>query len=310
MTLEIHAATGERRIPALKLLFARFPVEDQETRVVEALAAGEAGRLSLEHLFLAERDGQPVGAALIMIQQDGVALVWPPVVHCGAADPTEVEDQLMRHICSHADAAGARLSQSLLALDDEVESAILRRAGFDKAAEMFFLARTLEPQDAASAVDLTGVSVETYTTATAERFARLIEATYQESLDCPYLSGVRTGDEALASHKLSGEFCAEHWRLFVVEGIDAGVLLLSDHPEQDAVELVYLGVAPAARGQGLGRRMLQMGLADAARRGRAVMFLAVDAENHFANALYTEVQFVELARRQILLRRGPGLARQ
>ena len=93
-------------------------------------------------------------------------------------------------------------------------------------------------------------------------------------------------------------------------GKDAGVVLLNDHPDQDAVELVYLGVTPSARGRGLGHRMLQQGLSESAGRGRAVIFLAVDCENSYANSLYRDCGFDELARRQILLRRSARLVRQ
>ena len=56
--------------------------------------------------------------------------------------------------------------------------------------------------------------------------------------------------------------------------------------------------------------MLRRALAESVRRGRAAMFLAVDCENRFANALYGEFEFVELARRRVMLRHPARLARQ
>ena len=313
MNTLIIPATGERRIPALRLLFARFPLEEQETRLRDALAASECGTLTLQHLLLAEADGLPVGAALVMLQSDGIALVWPPVISCGAADAVHVQDLLMRQICARIDAATARLGQCLLAPDDAGDAAVLGRHGFERATDMFFLARQITSADLAPAAESPSthgpLSFETYRPENAERFAHVVEETYRGSLDCQYLNGIRSGDEAIASHKLSGVFNPEHWSLYSIGGKDAGVLLLGDHPDQDAIELVYLGVTPEARGQGIGRHMLADGLSASARRGRAVMFLAVDCENHFANSLYSEFQFAELARRQVLLRRGSGLAR-
>lgn len=313
MNTVVTPATAERRIPALRLLFARFPVDEQETRLRDALAASERGSLDLKHLLLAEMDGMAVGSALVMLQSDGIALVWPPVVSCGATDSTAVEDLLMQEICREIDDGPARLSQCLLAPDDDAEAEILGRHGFERATDMFFLARALSSADATDSDRnhiSTRIDVELYGPETAERFARLIELTYQGSLDCTYLNGIRSGDEAIASHKLSGKFDPARWELYSVDGVDAGVILLNDHPDQDAVELVYLGVAPCVRGQGLGRRMLGRGLAQSARRGQAVIFLAVDCENRFANSLYGEFEFAELARRRVLLRRPAGLARQ
>ena len=156
----IHLATGDRRPFALRLLFARFPVDEQESRLRDALVASERGTLSRDHLVLAEADGVPVGAcALVMVQSDGVALVWPPVVSCGAVDETVVEDLLMQDICRRMDSEQARLGQCLLAPDDTAETDLLMRHGFEQAADMFFLARTLGPadelsRDSHSSVDL------------------------------------------------------------------------------------------------------------------------------------------------------------
>lgn len=310
MNTVVVTAVGEHRIPALRLLFARFPLNEQESRLRDALAAGEQGKLQLENLLLAHSDGLPVGAALVMLQSDGIALVWPPVVSCGATDSRQVEDLLMQEICQRMDAESARLGQCLLAPDDDAETAVLARHGFERATDMFFLARGITEADRSREADQTfagSLARETYHPASAQRFARLLEETYRGSLDCQYLTEIRTGEEAITSHKLSGEFNPDHWMLYTINGTDAGVLLLNDHPSQDAVEIVYLGVAPAARGQGLGRRMIQEGLRESAKRGRAVAFLAVDCANDFANSLYGDFQFTELARRRIMLRRPVGV---
>lgn len=319
MKLTVTAADSSNREAALRLLFARFPVEEQAARLSSTLLASEQGRLNLEGLLLATIGGMSVGAALVMLQPDGIALVWPPVVSCGAIDAVAVEDALMVEVCRQIDAADARLGQSLLSPDDVAEAELLARHGFAHAADLFFLARTLQPSDAELTSDdlptepqLAGRSViaETFRHDNAPRFAAVIEQSYQHSLDCTYLKDFRTGAEALASHKLSGVFDPSSWLLYSIDGRDAGVLLLNDHPDQDAIELVYIGVTPELRGLRLGRHMLCEGVRLAAHRGRAALFLAVDCENRFANAVYSELSFAELARRRVLLRHPHGLARQ
>ena len=316
MTLTLTAADSSNREVALRLLFARFPVEEQAARLSSTLQASEQGRLDLDGLLLATADELPVGAALLMLQPDGIALVWPPVVSCGAVDEVAVEDALMVEVCRRIDAG---LGQSLLSPDDVKEAELLARHGFAHAADLFFLARAFQPSDAElAAADvlaeplLAGRSViaETFRDDNAPRFADVIEQSYQHSLDCTYLKDFRTGTEALASHQLSGVFDPSSWLLYSVDGRDAGVLLLNEHPDQDAIELVYIGVIPELRGLRLGRRMLREGVRLAAPRGRAAMFLAVDCENRVANAVYSEFSFAELARRRVLLRHPHGLARQ
>ena len=319
MKLTVTAADSSNRDAALRLLFARFPIEEQATRLRDTLLASEQGRLNLDGLLLAKADALPVGVALVMLQPDGIALVWPPVVSCGAVDEVAVEDALMVEVCRRIDATDARLGQSLLSPDDVVEADLLSRHGFARAADLFFLARALHPADTEPTPDnsqeealLSGraVTVETFRDDNASRFAAVIEQSYQHSLDCPYLKDFRSGTEAIASHKLSGVFDPSSWLLYSIEGRDAGVLLLNEHPDQDAIELVYIGVTPESRGLRLGQRMLGDGVRLAARRGRAAMFLAVDCENSFANAVYSEFAFAELARRRVLLRHPHGLARQ
>lgn len=313
MNMTIHPARAEHRVTALRLLFARFPVEEHEARLQEALLASERGSLDLNHLLLAESGGQAVGSALVMLQSDGIALIWPPVISCGAEDPRVVEDGLMEELCRVVDVTpGIRLCQCLLSPSDEVEAEILKRHGFEWVTDMFFLARAASPNDVRCETNAPdqGLEIETYQPENADRFRILIEETYKESLDCPHLTAVRTGAEAIAGHKLSGQFDPSRWFLYREAGRDAGVMLLNAHPDQGAFELVYIGVAPAARGKGLGRRMLRDGLAQAVESGAAVVFLAVDCENHFANSLYSEFDFAELARRRIMLRRPGQLARQ
>jgi len=298
---------------ALRLLFLPFPEEERESRIGATLKSVEQGSLSLAGLRRAWRDGHPVGVALTMSQPDGVTLVWPPVVAGSESDPDAVFDVLMLDVCARLDAEGARLGQVLLDATDESTCARLHDSGFLWETSLFFLARALAgplPDDAHPPDWVT----ESYREANAARFALLLEATYRGSLDCPWLEGLRTGAEALASHRLSGMFDPNLWQIFTRTGEhggteDVGLCLLNDHPDQDAVEMVYFGVAPDYRGQGLGRALLIDGLHRAAARGRAAMFLAVDAQNLYANAVYADLEFVELARRTALFRppggRGP-----
>ena len=86
--------------------------------------------------------------------------------------------------------------------------------------------------------------------------------------------------------------------------------MMNEHPDQDAIELVYFGILPEFRGQGLGREVLTDGVHAASLTGRSVLYLAVDCGNIYANALYSELGFVELARRRVMLRRSPQLARK
>ena len=310
MTLKISLVKPERRALALRLLFARFPLVEQATRLDEALRNAERGSLNLDGLLLAEEGEQPVGAALMMNQPDGVALVWPPVITCQTTDVAGAEKALMSRLCDEIDSIGAKLSQCLLTPDDVTETELLQGHGFIHAADMFFLARPLTRGDCEMDSSVGELDHEIFCEANKDRYASVIEQTYQGSLDCPFLNGFRSGSDALASHKLSGRFDSSGWRLYRQETEDLGVLMLNEHPDQDAIELVYFGIVPEFRGEGLGRRILAEGVRTAAKSGRSVMFLAVDCGNTYANALYSELGFTELARRRVMIRCSSHLARK
>jgi ribosomal-protein-alanine N-acetyltransferase len=74
----------------------------------------------------------------------------------------------------------------------------------------------------------------------------------------------------------------------------AGVLVVAD-----TAEIMTVGVVPAARRSGTGRRMLDALLTEAVRRGAREVFLEVRADNDAARAMYRAAGFAEIG-----LRRG------
>ncbi|GAA1982945.1 ribosomal protein S18-alanine N-acetyltransferase [Microbacterium pumilum] len=62
-------------------------------------------------------------------------------------------------------------------------------------------------------------------------------------------------------------------------------------------DIQTIAIAEGSRGRGRGRALLATLLAEAARRGAAVVFLEVRADNPAAQALYASEGFVELGRR-------------
>ena len=307
--LQIIRADQSRQVDALRVLFAHFSPEEQTARLEDTLLAVTRGTLNLDQLWLAEWNGEPVGAALVMRQADGVSLVWPPVITF-PSETVAIRDQLMAAICTALDDPQVKFGQCLLTAEESSDAAWLADYGFQCTADLFFLARSLEEQPDLQSCDLELSSEAFSDDENADRFANVIERTYSGSLDCPDLNGTRTGIEALAGHRLSGEFHPRGWRLYRTNNVDAAVLLLNEHPDQDAVELTYFGVVPEFRGRGIGRQLL----ADAMQSGRdwqrAAIFLAVDARNTFANELYADAGFQEVARRAVWLRFPRAAARE
>jgi hypothetical protein len=117
-------------------------------------------------------------------------------------------------------------------------------------------------------------------------FERAILQTYRQSLDCPGLNGLRDITDVIDGHRATGEFNPHFWHLLHRGEESLGVLLLSPMPQTDAVELVYLGLCPDARGQGLGDIMMKQANAMVLIAHRRRLTLAVDSINQPALKLY------------------------
>jgi ribosomal protein S18 acetylase RimI-like enzyme len=125
----------------------------------------------------------------------------------------------------------------------------------------------------------------TYGPETHAHFAATIAATYAQSLDCPLLNGMRDIEDVLAGHKSSGNFDPRLWALLCDGQTPLGALLLAPMQPGETLELVYLGLVPAARGRGLADVLMRQALAVAA-RGPGRLSLAVDSQNVPALKLY------------------------
>lgn len=132
---------------------------------------------------------------------------------------------------------------------------------------------------------------------------RALEASYEQTMDCPELCGLRTTEDVLASHKAAGTFDPALWWLLEVDGKPEGCCLMTASPAQRALELVYLGLSPRVRGTGLGKRLLALGIAHATAHHRAwPVHCAVDQRNEPARKLYERFGFEETGRREALVR--------
>ena len=80
---------------------------------------------------------------------------------------------------------------------------------------------------------------------------------------------------------------------------DVGCLLLADHPRHNSMELLYLGLIPAARGRGWGKHLVRRAQGLTRLAGRSRLVLAVDAANAPAVQTYTATGFQAWQRRRL-----------
>lgn len=132
--------------------------------------------------------------------------------------------------------------------------------------------------------------------------ARALECSYVDTLDCPELCGLRLVDDVIDSHRATGCHDPALWWVVYLRDQPEGALLLSPFPEQSSVELVYLGIGPELRGNGLGQVLMEHGIDAAWRAGAIEMTCAVDMHNPRALRLYKRLGFRSIDRRVALVR--------
>ena len=191
---------------------------------------------------------------------------------------------------------GVSLVQAILLPEDKPTARALQEGGFVKLAELIYLARKLdepvEPHPAEARLEW--IHGRQFTD---EQLGEVISSTYEQSLDCPALSGVRRMEDILAGHRAVGAYRPEAWWIIRQGGVEAGCILVNDYPAAGSCEVVYMGVSSQMRGNGYGAAMLRKSARAARWRGLDTMTLAVDAANVPARKVYEREGFASRDRR-------------
>lgn len=300
MSLSISVAEGPAlRDAALALLYSRLSRSEREQQMAETLSAVERREISLENLLVALEGDRVVGSALAVRRPGRIAFLWPPVV-CEEPAPSAVVQALLDALAWRVDAQHVLMTQCLLTPDDAAGRTSLESGGFPYVTDLMLLSRSLG--DVTPQSENPGLTVACYTAELHNVFAQVVQRTYEGTLDCPALAQIRSGEESLDSHRVTGEFRPEGWRIYRSLGQDVGVVLLAEHPDRDAWEVAYLGVIPESRRRGLGRAILSEALCFAAGSGRSTIEVAADAGNSPALGLYRRLGFQDIRRFAVHLR--------
>ena len=299
-----HIRPAERREihAALEMILGVDGRPAAEEQVVDFLRFAVYRGIDLNDTWLAVRDsGQLLWAVLPVVSPGRTMLLFSPTFIPPDLQDTCAAALVERAVEKHR-RASVDLAQVLLDPADQDVARMYRRAcNFALLAELIYLDRDVHRAPDALLPD--GYTWETYSGANHTDFARAVIATYAHSLDCPRLNGRRKIDDVLAGHKAAGEFDPKLWFLLRCrDGSEAGVLLLSRSTRSDGVELVYLGLASAHRGRGLGDAMMRHTLAVVAQIGSRRLSLAVDSNNAPALRLYRRHGLNKLCSRLAMLR--------
>lgn len=283
---------------ALRLAFARWSAAACRQYVRTYRARIRSGEVDRQGLLVAHRGGRLIGAVLCQPQVGRTALLWPPGTV--PEEPEATARQLLAAACHWLAGQGVRVAHALLETVSRADDVLLRAEGFEPLATLLYLVCT--EADFPTQCPSQPLAFEPYTEAKRERLYRLLEATYEQTLDCPKLNGLRSMEDVLAGYRATGVFAPERWLIVRHQGQDVGCLLLADHPREEHWELVYMGLVAWARGRGWGRGIVRYAQWLTRRAGRPRLLLAVDAANRPAVAIYAGTGFQAWDRRRIYLK--------
>jgi mycothiol synthase len=320
---DVGPARPEEWTEAFSILFQRLPGPEHSLRVANAVTLARRAELPPGGIIVArtaplepkKRSGpqlsgvqHPIsdrllGAVLCLPLAGAGGLIWPPQA-VATADRIAVEDSLVAAASSWLAAQGTKVAQALLTPEEVPTALPLERNGFRHITTLHYLRLDLRSASAHTGQGRQ-LRFEAYSTCSAELFHDTLLKTYEETLDCPEVNGVRTVSEIIVGHQAQGTYDAARWLLAFDRDQPAGVLLMSELPESGALEISYLGVVPTLRRKAIGRQLVAKAIADARAQQVGQLTLSVDARNLPAENLYRRAGFEVYSKREVYLALWP-----
>jgi ribosomal protein S18 acetylase RimI-like enzyme len=299
--VQIIVCDAERLRPALDWLYRDLPPVDRG-RQVELTARD----LEPQNVFVAARNDQVLGVLVAQSSPGRVGWLGCPILDGSESSHStaQLASLLIEVAVSRLSQIGLRLIQTLIPPTSGLEKPF-ETSGFVYITEVIRMNRACNvavgPQ-----FDPPALEFLSYGPSTRDVFPRIMERTYEGSLDIPELDGLRPVKEVIEGYQASGRFRPEEWLLARRQGEFVGCVLLSHWPDENYCELQYMGVVPEARGRSVGRALCCRALDEARAIGAIELCLSVDARNRPAIGLYKSVGFDEIDRRKLFILRARG----
>jgi ribosomal protein S18 acetylase RimI-like enzyme len=297
--LTIEPAHPNELSAAFGLVFQYLPEDDGAGRVANALRLLREGELDPEGVLVARRAGQLCGALVCLPVPGASALVWPPQALPGPLQ-TDIEDQLVLTATTWLRQRGARVGQCLLAPHETDLAAPLLRQGFTHITALSYLRHDLDLPDSYLLAE-DRLEYQVYQPANTDLFHQTLLRTYEGTLDCPEVNGVRSVEQIIEGHRAQGRHDPARWWLACADGQPVGVLLLTWMQDWQAWDVAYVGVVPEQRRRGWGRELMHKALCSAHATSAVQVTLSVDARNQPAWDLYVGLGFEPYDRREVYL---------
>jgi ribosomal protein S18 acetylase RimI-like enzyme len=305
MRVDVMAASREDLMAACRMLATARPGPLQDSAAARYHDLFNSGEFDPAGVFVA-RDGSDklLGTMLVQVLPGALGLAWPPRA-VDAPDRCGIEDRLAAAACHWLRSRGVKVCQVFGIGEGREELGALARHGFQYITEVTHLRRDVDRGRDAFDPAASPLQFEPLDPHHREPIASTLLATYENTQDCPELTGSRTNEDLLSG------FCGlvasypKWWFLARHNGGPVGVVLLEVGTEPGALELNYLGLVPAVRGRGWSSSMVRFAIGFAAAEGTSAVTLSVDIRNEPALRLYARHGFREYERRKVFLASWP-----
>lgn len=199
---------------------------------------------------------------------------------------------------------GVLLAQALTKSRDELATQQFLAAGYRCVGDLQYLGADLlrQPQVQVPGIPFRSLDLIAHPPEDFDRWIPLVDHTYEQTLDCPAIDGLRPTREVLFGYRDIGRQRDDWWFIAQHAGRDVGCLILADHRPAAHAELVYMGLIPEVRGRGWGMYLAQQASEIAAAAGAQHVVLSVDAANLPALRHYQAAGFQFWDQRTILIK--------
>jgi len=304
--LTITNPTAAELVITLQVAFQHLSPNECDLRIGAIMQRHHSGELDLKGIFQATHENRLVGAMYSQCRPDGSVMLWVPAMIPGF--PLEpIYESLAQYCRSQQAFAAVAMADRDQPFD---ERALCSVGQFRFLSDLIYLATEIAPNEQANVPyrlqfiplsEYSGDIMEGIAEGTTERLARLVKATYEGSLDFPELMQIAPVEFVLQGYKAGALFRPELWFIIQKEGVDVGVLLLTDaSPEQ--FELTYMGLLESVRRQGLSREIVRFAREITRREQRLLLLTSVDEKNVPACQAYLAQGFRAWDRKKVYAR--------
>lgn len=299
----IRPVLAEEITDALAVLLASDSHPAPPSVVREFMQVALHQRIDLSNMQTAWSESR-LWAVCLPVVNPGRTVLMMTSPSGGSATVSDLIVRCVDQACQRIGPSEGQIIQILLELSDLRTAQGLRDRGFSDLATLMYLQKTVS-RSVEQPVLPVGCELNRYSLQTHDQFARGILASYEQSLDCPDLHGKRHINDIIQGHKASGDFDPQLWFCLKDQQQEAGILLLAPLPQHSVMEIVYIGLAPTARGKGYGDYLLKLAFYHTANRGLKYLALAVDSMNTPAIRLYHRHGFKQVHQRLAMMRLVP-----